>query len=59
MNYRSRGLVSALIGVNTPSELINDVAKAITPTHRSRIIFSGSILGIIYGLSLRTGVRRS
>ncbi|GAB6946249.1 Lrp/AsnC family transcriptional regulator [Vulcanisaeta sp. JCM 16161] len=29
VNYRSRGLVSALIGVNTPSELINDVAKAI------------------------------
>ncbi|ADY00725.1 putative transcriptional regulator, AsnC family [Vulcanisaeta moutnovskia 768-28] len=29
VNYRSRGLVSALVGVNVPSDLINDVAKAI------------------------------
>ncbi len=29
VNYRSRGLVSALIGVNVPSELIDDVARAI------------------------------
>lgn len=29
VNYRSRGLVSALIGVNVPSELIDEVAKAV------------------------------
>ncbi|MCG2887439.1 MAG: Lrp/AsnC family transcriptional regulator [Vulcanisaeta sp.] len=29
VNYRSRGLVSALVGVSVPNELINDVAKVI------------------------------